>query len=230
MAEKVIQTLVGRVRDSRGKKAAKNLRKDGRVPAVVYHKNDEGVQSVALDFDEKDINQLVSHRPMLIKVDWEGGEALECVLREVQRHPITQAPTHLDFQGIQRGVMMDFVITVRLEGIPVGVKDQGGVLQHVMYEVNIKCMPRDLPNEIVVDVSDLEIGDAIHIEDLSLENGTIEEEPQRTVVTVVAPRMIEEEEEEEEEGEEGEELEEGEVAEGEEGEAPEEAEGEGEKE
>lgn len=220
MAETQIPVLNCRLREPGGKQAAKHLRQEGRVPAVAYLKDDDGVRSISLDFDRLDIRQLVSHRPTLIELAWgeSDDERLECVLREVQRHPVSREPLHLDFFGITRGVKMDASVPVRLEGVPRGVKDEGGILQQVMYEMPILVLPRNLPNELVIDVSDLGLGDAIHVEDLSYEDIELTELPERTVVTVVAPRLIEEETEDEEgeEGEEGVEGEESEDAEGDE--------------
>jgi len=118
VAQNTITNLTGQVRDARGSQAAKHLRQDGRVPAVLYHANDDKtVNSIALDFAEKDIRSLVAHRPTLINVTWGSAEdeTRECVLREVQRHPVTQIPMHLDLLGIKRGVKMDSTVALRLE-------------------------------------------------------------------------------------------------------------------
>ncbi len=215
MAETQITTLAAHLRESRGKQAAKHMRQDGRVPAVLYHANDDKtVTSIALDFDEKDIRNLVAHRTTLLSVSWgeSDDESRECILREVQRHPVTQIPMHLDLLGIKRGVKMDSTVRIVLEGTPVGVKDEGGILQQIMYEFNISCLPRHLLNEFVIDVSEMKLGDSLHVSDIEIEDIEINDDPARTIVTVVMPRVIEEPTDAEEEGEEGE------AAEGEEGE------------
>ena len=235
MAKNHISTLEAQIRDIRGSQAAKHLRQSGRVPAVLYHSNDDkSVTSIALDFDEKDIRNLVSSRPTLIQVSWgtSEDESRECVLRELQRHPVNQLPVHLDLLAVKRGVMMESTIQVRLIGTPIGVKDQGGVLQQNVYELSVRCMPMDLINELVYDVSEMNLYDAIHIEDIKSETLEILEESDRTVASVVMPRALvtaeDEEAEEAEEGEEGEEGVEGE--EGEEGAKPDQDGGKGSKE
>ncbi|MCB2213646.1 50S ribosomal protein L25 [bacterium] len=215
MAETQITTLAAQLRETRGKQAAKHMRQDSRVPAVLYYANDDKtVTSIALDFDDKDIRNLVAHRTTLLSVSWGEGEdeSRECILREVQRHPVTQLPMHIDLLGIQRGVKMDSTMRIVLEGTPVGVKDEGGILQQVLYEFNITCLPKHLRNEIVIDVADMKLGDSLHVSDIEIEDVEITDDPARTVVTVVMPRVIEEPTDEDEEGEEGEE------GEGEEGE------------
>jgi large subunit ribosomal protein L25 len=217
VAENTITNLTGQIREARGSQAAKHMRQDGRVPAVLYQANDDKtVTSVALDFAEKDIRNLVARRPTLIKVSWGSAEedTRECVLREVQRHPVTQVPMHLDLLGVKRGVKMDSTVQLRLTGTPVGVKDQGGVLQQTLYEFAVRCLPKDLVHELVVDVTELNINEALHVSDIDSGDIEIVEDPERTIATVAIPRALIEETVEEEEGEEGEE---GEGVEGEEG-------------
>lgn len=219
MAETDIFTIKGEVRTARGKGELKKLREEGYVPGVCYQREEE---PVALQFDIREIRGMLAEGYALIAVQWGEGEdqTRECMIREVQHHPVTQLPTHIDFMGITRGVEIQTTVPVYLVGVPAG-KEEGGILQQQRDSLPISCMPRDIPRSIEVDVSGLNVNDAIHIGDLDVPNVTILEDPDWTIASVVYPRMVEEEEPEEEEeiGEVplvGEEEEEGEA--GEEGE------------
>lgn len=219
-------TLRAEKRTDTGKGAARQMRAGGRIPAIVYGQGDEAL-SVSLDAHEAD---LLFHRISVdntivnIEVDGEK-EPIATLIREVQTHPFKAHILHVDFYRIQEGVELEVEIPVHTEGIPIGVKDGGGVLQLVIHDLPVACIPSKIPDHILIDVTGLEVGDALHISDIDLPEGVrvlLEEE--RTIVTVNLPRQeIEEDEEEEDEMEvevigEGEELPEGEAPEGEEGE------------
>lgn len=227
MAKKLeIPTIRGQKRDARGKTEIKRLRAEEKVPGNYYYLQEE---PVALTFEEADVRKLLSKRRGLIEIKWgdKEEEKAEVLLREVQRHPVTQKPLHLDFVGITRGQKIYTTVPIRLLGQPIGVKDQGGILQQVMNQVDISCMPRHLIEVVDVDVTGLELGDSLHLSDIEVENVEWEDIVERTVATVVIPRILEEEtEEEDEELLEGAELAEGEEGEGEGEEGGEEAEGE----
>lgn len=213
MAENVVLTLKATERKPGKKSETKQLRTDGFVPGVFYYQNTEPIH---LSIDAKELSQLIANRPTLISLEVEGHEAHECMIREVQRHPVGRDIRHIDLIGITRGVKINATVQIELLGQPVGVKDQGGMLQQVMHRVDILCMPRDVPRSIEIDVSEMALGDSIHLRDIEREGIEWDDNPDRTVATVVMPRVIEEEPEEEE-------LEGEELLEGEEG-----AEGEGE--
>lgn len=208
-----IPTLKATRREVTGKSDVKRLRESGWVPGVYYYAQNE---PVVLQFDEKDIRKLFAGRRGLINLVWgeKDDEHAEVMVREVQRHPVSKDFLHLDLVGITRGVKMSTTVPLVVTGTPVGVRDQGGILQQIIHEVEIMVLPKDLPEVIEVDVAGLNLGDSIHLGDIEIENVEWVENVDRTIVTVVAPRVIEEEvEEEAEEGEEGEEGVEGEESE-----------------
>lgn len=219
-------TLSAEKRTETGKGAARQLRAAGRIPAVVYGQGDEGI-SVSLDAHEAD---LLFHRisvdNTIVNVEVDGEKApIPTLIREIQTHPFKADILHVDFYRIQEGVEVEVEVPVHTEGTPVGVKDSGGVLQLVIHDLPVACIPSKIPDQIVIDVSGLDIGDAIHVYDIDLPEGVrvlVDEE--RTLATVNLPRQeIEEDEEEGDEMEvevigEGEELPEGELPEGAEGE------------
>ncbi|HEB83553.1 MAG TPA: 50S ribosomal protein L25 [Bacteroidetes bacterium] len=193
-----VLTLKAVRREVKSKGDAKRLRTEGRIPAIYYRGQDE---PVPLELDLKTVQLLLAKKPTLVKLVVDGDE-LECLIREVQRHPVTQVPLHVDLMGITRGVTIETTVPVILVGNPVGVRVGGGILEHVMNEVTIRCLPKNLPSALEFDVSDLEIGDSLHLEDREFEGIEWVDSPSWTVATVVAPKVITEEvavEEEEEE-------------------------------
>ncbi len=201
-----VYVVAAEKRSEHGKSASKKYRYDGLIPAVFYRKGDE---PLSLLVKEKDLEQLLIKRPAIFEVAVEGEENRECVLREVQRHPVTQIPYHIDMMGFLRGQKMNSVVAVRLVGIPEGVR-LGGLLQQPMMEVEISCLPKDIPEAIEVNVEELLIGDSIHLIDLEFEGIEWLTLTTRTVASVMMPKVVAEpttEEDEEIEGEEGEAVE-----------------------
>jgi large subunit ribosomal protein L25 len=215
-------TLSAETRTDSGKGAARQLRRAGRIPAIVYGQGDEGL-SVSLDAHEAD---LLFHRISVdntivnIEVDGEK-EPISTLIREVQTHPFKAHILHVDFYRIQAGVELEVEVPVHVEGTPIGVKDSGGVLQLVVHDIPVACIPSKIPDQIVIDVSGLDIGDAIHVYDIEMPEGVralIDED--RTLVTVNLPRQEIEADEDEDDQMEVEVIGEGdELAEGEDGEA-----------
>lgn len=205
-----------------GKKAAKEIRANNQVPCVLYGPETE---STPFKVPVPVLNKLIYRRTTQV-VDIElNGESLSCILKDYDLHPITDRPQHADFQVLREGRTITLTVPIRFKGTPQGQKE-GGDTQINLREIPISCYPKDIPSEISVDISDLHIGDALHVSDLEEEDLDFRMAPSQTIVSVVAPRVLEvleaEEEEEEELLEEEEaELEEGEVPEGEEGEVPE---------
>lgn len=218
-------------RSAQGKGAARRLRREGLIPAVIYGR-DEETQSLTVDAHEfEHLIKEVSVENTLIDLSIEGrGDGpVKTLVGEVQLHPFKPQVLHIDFKQIHVGERVQVEIAIRLVGNPEGVKE-GGVLQHVLHDLPIECVAEEIPESFEVDVSSLVMGDSIHVSDLDIPEGVeVLVDLDRTVCVVQAPTVLvlPEEEEELEEGLEPEligELEEGEEAEAE-GEAAE-AEGE----
>ncbi len=208
--------LNGKVRTEAGKGSAHKLRAQGSLPGVFYlgEKVNQPIQ-----IDDHELQLILKQKPSIIRLKLDDGSDYECVVRDLQLDPITGSILHIDLMGIVRGQKMTVQVSVELEGSPYGVRTQGGVLQHVIHEINVECLPKHIPDKFVLDISELAIGDSLHVSDIEVENVRILDDPENTVVSVAVPRVeIEVVEEVEEEGEEGEEAE-GEEAEGEEEEA-----------
>lgn len=219
MAEKAI--LKAELRETTGGGAARRMRRDGKIPAVVYGRGEE---TRPLTLDAHDFQVLVKHHSLdttLVDLEIAGqgkkkGETVQTLVVEVQAHPYKPEVLHVDFQQIHAGEMVTIEVPINLVGTPEGVRE-GGVLQQVMHVVELDCAVEAIPEDFEIDVSTLLIGDSVHISDLQVPEGVeIHVDPSRTICTVAAPTILELPEEEEEElepeliGEEGEELEEGE--------------------
>lgn len=158
------------LREGRGKQAAKRLRKSGQVPASVYHRGDEPV-SVALDAKELGrILQAHAGENILINLTIEKDKkARAVIIKEMQSDPIRRNVLHVDFNEISLTEMITVDVEVVAKGDPIGVKQDGGLLEHVLREVKVQCLPTDIPKHINVDVSGLKLNDSIHVSDLKLD-------------------------------------------------------------
>lgn len=219
-------TLNAEPRSETGKGAARQLRRDGRLPAVVYGHGDE---SKSLTLNAHELDRLLSRihaATTVIDLAVDGDETRQVLIREIQRHPFRSDVLHVDFFHIRADEKIKVRIPVHLEGEAPGV-EEGGILQQVRHELEVECLPGEIPEAFTVDVSGLDIGDSIHVGDIDARGALILDDADLTICTVAQPSLVElpEEEEEEEELLEGElpegELPEGEEAEAEEGEGPE---------
>lgn len=213
--------VVAEYRTETGSGPARRLRKQGRIPGVVYGR---GTEPLPLTVDAKELSQLLRYAAggaLLVDLTVSGdggGEPLLCIVKEVQMDPVSRNPLCIDFLSISVTEPITVTVQVIGEGEPIGV-EQGGVLQQPLRHVTVSCLPLEIPAELRIDVSGIEIGHALHVGDLAVPEGvTVETDPSEVVFMVSAPTVLEEEEPEEAgEGEEG--AEEAAAAEGEEKEA-----------
>ncbi len=220
-----VVTLNGKKRET-GRKAADALRDAMRVPAVLY--GPEVDENVHFSIDELEFEKILadSKRQILeLEID---GETYRTLLKTTEFHPLTDRPVHADFYVLAEDHKVTISVPIHLEGTPVGVTEGGGRIFQPMHILRIRVTPDLIPGVYTVDVSDLKIGDSLHVSDLELEGIIPLDDLARTIVTIRPPKseelltssLITEEpgEEELEEGEEpleGEEAVEGEEAEGE---------------
>lgn len=186
-------------REGSGKGVARKLRQAGRVPAVLYGR---GHDALPLSIDAMEAEHLfsgISVESTIIDLQIEGESApVQTLVREVQAHPHKKELVHVDFLRLQKGVAVDVSVPVHLDGTPVGVKTHGGNLEHTLHELPVRCIPSLIPEAIVVDVSGLDLDQAVHVSDLTLPEGveaTVEGD--RMVCMVTAPRGAAEGEDEE---------------------------------
>lgn len=186
-------SLQGSVRTRSGKGAARKMRNRRRIPGVLYGRNRE---PLLLDFDEKEFGKLVSeHSASNLIVDLRvdsGADAVKTLIREVQVDPVSGSVLHVDFNQISLTDRIEVEVPIELTGLPSGVKNSGGILQHPVRTLAIKCLPHDMPDKITIDVTALEIGDSINVASLTLVNVEILADPDMSLASVVPPAKVEE--------------------------------------
>lgn len=204
------------VRTETGKSAARRSRREGKVPGVIYSKTKD---TTSLYLDYADLKSAVmearSGRAMItlaIEADGDSDEST-VIIKDYQIDPVKRTLLHVDFFEVDLSKPIEITVNIMTEGKPTGV-EAGGILQLIRREVLVSALPHMLPEQLVIDVSELEIGQTVHVGDLDAPEGvTILTEGGISLATVVVPKAIEEEvvEEELEEGEEGVEVEAAEV-------------------
>ena len=203
-------------REAAGKGPARQQRLGGNIPAIVYGPE---IEPISIAIEEKTLRTALkaASSASLFDLDVEG-EHNKVILRDMQRDPITSKVIHIDFHAVSMTRPIGVQVPIRLIGSPIGVKVDGGIMQTTMREVDVTCLPGDIPDFVELDVSELSIGDSIHVSDLDIPGVTIESPAQRTIVVIAAPTVVKaettagEEAEEGEEGAEGAEAAEGEAA------------------
>ncbi len=221
-------TLKAAPRADFGSRASRRMRRDGVVPGVVYA---GGKDAKPFQVAERDVRVLFGEGAALFDLEIEGSKAVPVVVKEQQHHPVRGSIQHLDLMQVKLDEAIQAEVAIELEGVDdaPGVKG-GGVLEHVTREITIEALPTEIPDNIVVDVSAMEINDTLQLSAITPPEGVkfvVEDPEELTLVTLSPPRVeevapeVEEEAELVGEGEEGE----GEAAEGEGGDS---GEGEGE--
>lgn len=188
-------TISAQTRDEIGKGAARTARRGGRVPGVLYG---HGEESVALSVDAGELQRLVhtiSVDNTIVDLDV-GGAPYKVLIRELQKHPFREEFLHIDFFHVAMDEKIHVEIPIVLSGTPTGVKNKGGVLDHQLREIEVFCLPGNIPEKVELDVSELDIGDSIHVRDVDLPDVEILTDLDRSVVAVLAPTVIEVDEEE----------------------------------
>jgi len=171
------------------------LRAAGRVPATIYGRQAKP-QNLEVGFD--DISALLHHsvsENLLVDLSVENDARAKrlALLQEIQHHPLTGKVIHVDLHEVAENEKVTVSVPVETTGEAVGVKTGGGTLEHVLFKLKVRCLPKDLPEQILIDVTALEIGKSVHLGDIVPPAGVeILGEKTRTVVAVAAPRAEEE--------------------------------------
>lgn len=198
------------VRTEAGKKVAKKLRFRGQLPAIVYG---EDAAPVACSVDQRRLTDLLkAHGRNAIITLSAGDTSQSTIIKDIQYHPVRDEILHVDFHRIDLTRKIVVEVPLHAAGSAVGVRIGEGILEQMLHDLEVECLPTEIPDHIEIDVSDLDIGDSLHVSDIVVDDDdlTIVTDTDRTVFAVAAPTLIIEEEEEEED-------EEGLVAEGAEG-------------
>ncbi len=187
-----VSTLEVQRRERVGKTAARKVRREGLIPAVLYGKSIEAVPLAVDPHRLKEAIDTESKENTLLELHIKGGDGDAtqlALIKDVQYDHLTGKPLHIDF--IQVDMKEKLVVTVPI--VPVGKAKgiiNGGILEEVTREIEVECLPGAIPNAIEVDITDLDIGDSIHVGDLELPEGVVSlEEPDRTVLLIGAPAV-----------------------------------------
>jgi large subunit ribosomal protein L25 len=171
MAEKKEFKIQAKQREGRGKNDARRARRDGMVPITVYGGGAETVAAVAPLRDLAAILRSESGRNTIFTIDVEGLGISEVMFHDRQIDPIKGRLIHADLTRLVKGQKIEVTVPLHLEGEPVGVKDNQGVLEQILRVIEIRCEPRMIPDVINVDVSHLNVHDLLHVSDIKVEEG-----------------------------------------------------------
>ena len=181
-------------RTSVGRSAVRKLKARGVIPAIIYGGKDK---PQPLQVSARDINAMMSHASgenVLVELEIAGEKSNRTALvQEVQHSPVSGDILHIDFHAISMDETIQAEVPLEPTGVPNGVKNFGGLLEQSLRALAIECLPRDLPDRITVDVSQLNIGDSIHLRQIQLPSGvTSKVPPDLTAFSVLAPTVEEE--------------------------------------
>lgn len=191
-------------RKEKGNGPARVLRRDGRIPAVLYGPKSEPIMlSVSVREIENILKKESSARVLLgLTVDGAKGKPKPVMIKELQRHPVTRSFLHVDFYEVDMARKIKVNVPIVTEGKCKGV-ELGGMLQIIRRELEVFCLPHEIPESVIIDITDLDVGESVHVQDIPLgENVEIPADVNFTILTVTSPKAEDEEGEEAEEGEE----------------------------
>lgn len=172
-----------------GKHASRSSRVAGMIPGVVYGPKAKPLNVLT---DEKTLTKYIGRKYEAtifnLKSDESGLNGISVLLRDVQVHPLTRRPVHIDFYALDMSANIQVSIGLRFEGKPIGLSE-GGVLELIVREIEIECKPNEIPDEIVVDVSAMGVGEALHVSDVKVPAGMkVMSMPTLTLATVSVPK------------------------------------------
>jgi len=190
--------LNARPRQEVGKSAVKRVRERGSIPAVVYGSHQEPQD---VEVNAREVETILAHaigENLLVDLTIEGDKASKlAMIQDVQHHPVRGDILHVDFHAVKANETVSAEVPIEPTGEAVGVKTGGGILEQMLRELEIECLPKDLPDVFNVDVSNLKIGDAIHVKDIALPSGvSTDADGEITVFMVAEPTVATETEEE----------------------------------
>jgi large subunit ribosomal protein L25 len=193
MATSTSAALSVRRRDPSGSRAARRLRREGSVPGVVYG---GGEDPIAFQIDGRELRLALAHAGAVLDLSIDGAAAAPVVVKELNRHPVTGATTHVDLLRVRLDQAIQATVVLELTGAEdaPGVKE-GGVLEHVTRELTIEALPGDIPDSVQYDVSEMQIGDNVTVEAVRAPSGvTLLDDPETVIATLTPPRLQTEDE------------------------------------
>jgi large subunit ribosomal protein L25 len=185
MAEKKEIVVRATWREGRGKNDARRARRNGQVPVTIYGGEGETVAALVPASELAAILRSDTGRNTIFTLDVDGVGASEVMFVDRQIDPVRMRLVHADFKRLVKGEKIETTVPLRLVGEPIGVKEQAGVLEQIVRNLDIRCEPRDIPEHIDVDVTNLAVHDVLHVSDIPVTEGVeILEEPETVIATV----------------------------------------------
>ena len=185
MAEKKDYKVQAKLRDGRGKNDARRARRDGMVPITVYGGGAETVAAVAPARELAAILRSESGRNTIFTIDVEGVGISEVMFHDRQIDPVKGRLIHADLARLVKGQKIEVTVPLHLVGDPIGVKEKQGVLEQIIREIEIRCEPREIPDSLDVDVSNLDVHVLLHVSDIKVAEGVeILTDPEQVIATV----------------------------------------------
>lgn len=185
MAEKKEIIVKATLREGRGKNDSRRARRNGQVPVTIYGGTGEAVTALATLSDLAAILRSDSGRNTIFTVDIEGVEATEVMFADRQIDPVRSRLVHADFKRLVKGQKIEATVPLRLIGEPIGVREEAGVLEQMIREIEIRCQPRDIPEHLDVDVTNLAVHQVLHVSDIpATADVEILTEPDTVIATV----------------------------------------------
>ena len=189
------QTLKADQRARTGSGVLKQMRREGFVPSVIYGGGTENQNVKVHAKTFRDMLNNAASDSILVNLDVEGAGTQLAFLQDVQHNALTKEILHVDFLAVSETTSITANLPLELTGESVGVQE-GGLLEHMLHSIEVSCLPKDLPESILADVSHLAIGEALHVGEMTLPEGVTPTATADVVVALVAKARVEEEEEE----------------------------------
>lgn len=182
-----------------GSRESRRLRRAGSIPGVVYGQKSE----ISIQIETDEFMSKIGYAQSLGIVELQlEGDTLKSIIKEIQWDTLTDEALHLDFQQVSDDQLVTVPVPIHLSGVPLGVSIDGGILDHTMHQLDVTVRAADIPSELAFDVSELHLGDRLHLSDIDLPDGlTVDFSYDPVIASVIAPKaLLVKEEEEEEEG------------------------------
>lgn len=183
-------TLNAEVREGIGKQLAKRLRREGSIPGILYG---SGEQPTPLTIDVKTLVTLLhAHgRNMVVNLILGGKKnSVKSFIYELQHDPLSGDIVHVDLKRISLTEEIHVTVPVHLVGLAEGVKNEGGIVEHTLHALPVACLPAMIPDTITIDITNLHLGDTVHVRDLPQEKYRVVSDPDNVIVHIVAPKVV----------------------------------------
>lgn len=189
-----LPTIEIEARTAKGTRANNRLRSQGQIPSIVYHRGEKSLDG-SINYNQflKVAGHATSSQVFSLKSSDKHLDGRSCLVKEVQRDYVKNRVLHVDLQSLKDDEVISVRIPIHIKGEAFGVKNEGGILTVAVHDLGVRCLPRQIPKEVLIDVTDLHINKSIHASDITLPSGVqLDDDPHETIVSVVTIRIVEE--------------------------------------